>query len=161
MCILADCCRALSYKFNSQWLCVIFSNISSLKLFFSNTEYDCQVFSTCAFEVRNGDEITKTDKVVAIVRHSLCSLCERCIDACPYGARTLDMDSEKVEVNPVMCQGCGSCASVCPNSASVVEGFEMPQMFGVIDAAMVNGRISEKGANYGILHFPLNTLKEC
>jgi heterodisulfide reductase subunit A len=78
-------------------------------------------------------------KVVAIVRHSLCSLCERCIDACPYGARTLDIDAEKVEVNPVMCQGCGSCASVCPNSASVVEGFEMPQMFGLIDAAMLNG----------------------
>jgi len=77
-------------------------------------------------------------KVVAIVRHSLCSLCELCIEACPYGARTLDIDVEKVEVNPVMCQGCGSCASVCPNSASVVEGFEMPQMFGVIDAALVN-----------------------
>jgi len=77
-------------------------------------------------------------KVVAIVRHSLCSLCERCIDACPYGARTLDMDAEIVRVNPVMCQGCGSCASVCPNSASVVEGFEMPQMFGVIDATLLN-----------------------
>jgi len=77
-------------------------------------------------------------KVVAIVRHSLCSLCELCIEACPYGARVLDIDEEKVEVNPVMCQGCGSCASVCPNSASVVEGFEMPQMFGVIDAALMN-----------------------
>jgi len=77
-------------------------------------------------------------KVVAIVRHSLCSLCELCIDACPYGARSLDIDMEKVEVNPVMCQGCGSCASVCPNSASVVQGFEMPQMLGVIDAALLN-----------------------
>ncbi|MCP4716992.1 MAG: CoB--CoM heterodisulfide reductase iron-sulfur subunit A family protein, partial [Deltaproteobacteria bacterium] len=49
-------------------------------------------------------------KVVAGVRHSLCSLCERCIDTCPYGARSLDIDEEKVNINSLMCQGCGSCA---------------------------------------------------
>ncbi len=74
-------------------------------------------------------------KVVAKVRHSICSLCERCIDACPYGARTLDVDEEKVEVNPIMCQGCGSCATVCPNSASILDGFHKQQMLDVIDAA--------------------------
>ena len=75
-------------------------------------------------------------KVVAKVRHSICSMCERCIDACPYGARTIDIDLEQVIVNPVMCQGCGSCAAVCPNSASVLEGFTDQQMFDVIDAAL-------------------------
>jgi heterodisulfide reductase subunit A len=75
-------------------------------------------------------------KVVASVRHSLCSLCERCIDACPYGARTIDYEHENVQVNPVMCQGCGSCATVCPNSASILEGFQGQQMFEMIDAAM-------------------------
>jgi heterodisulfide reductase subunit A len=75
-------------------------------------------------------------KVVATVHHSLCSLCERCIDACPYGARSLDVDHEKVLVNPVMCQGCGCCAAVCPNSASVLEGYPEQQMFEVIDAAI-------------------------
>jgi heterodisulfide reductase subunit A len=75
-------------------------------------------------------------KVVASVRRSLCSLCERCIDACPYGARTIDYKHEKVQVNPVMCQGCGSCATVCPNSASILEGFQGQQMFEMIDAAM-------------------------
>jgi heterodisulfide reductase subunit A len=75
-------------------------------------------------------------KVVASVRHSLCSLCERCIDACPYGARTIDQDHEMVRVNPVMCQGCGTCAAVCPNSASILEGFKGQQMLEMIDVAV-------------------------
>lgn len=76
-------------------------------------------------------------KVVAKVRHSICSLCELCIEVCPYGARTIDIDLEQVLVNPVMCQGCGSCAAVCPSSASILEGFTIRRMFDVIDAAMV------------------------
>jgi heterodisulfide reductase subunit A len=75
-------------------------------------------------------------KVVAEVRHSLCSLCERCIDTCPYGARLFDLDLDKVMVNAAMCQGCGSCAAVCPNSASVLGGFSDQQMFDVIDSAL-------------------------
>ncbi len=75
-------------------------------------------------------------KIVSIVRHSLCSLCERCIEACPYEARTIDLDLEKVRVNPAMCQGCGSCATVCPNSAAVVLGFAEQLMFDVIDSAL-------------------------
>ncbi len=75
-------------------------------------------------------------KIVATIRHSLCSLCERCIDACPYGARTLNVDEGKITVNPVMCQGCGSCATVCPNGASVLNNFPRQQLFATIDAAI-------------------------
>jgi heterodisulfide reductase subunit A len=75
-------------------------------------------------------------KVVASVHHSLCSLCQQCIDACPYGARTIDVDREKVRVNPAMCQGCGSCAAICPNGAAVLEGFLEQQMLEMIDAAI-------------------------
>lgn len=81
-------------------------------------------------------EYLSSGKVVASVRHSLCSLCERCIDVCPYEARSLDRDLEKILVNPVMCQGCGSCAAVCPNSASVLEGFHEEQVFETIDALL-------------------------
>ena len=81
-------------------------------------------------------EYLSSGKIVATVRDSLCSLCERCIDACPYGARHLDQDLEKIVINPVMCQGCGSCAAVCPNSASIVEGFMEEQMFEIIEAAL-------------------------
>jgi heterodisulfide reductase subunit A len=76
-------------------------------------------------------------KVLAKVHHSLCSLCERCVEACPYGARMLNAEEDKVLVNPAMCQGCGTCATVCPNKASVLEGFRQEQMFDIIDAAML------------------------
>jgi heterodisulfide reductase subunit A len=76
-------------------------------------------------------------KLVATVHHSICSLCERCIDACPYGARAIDSDLEQVTVNTAMCQGCGSCATVCPNGASVLEGLNKQQVLNVIDAAFM------------------------
>lgn len=74
--------------------------------------------------------------ILAEVRHSLCSLCERCITACPYGARWYDEDEEQILVDELTCQGCGSCAAVCPNSASVLRGYRDQQMFEVIDAAL-------------------------
>ncbi len=72
-------------------------------------------------------------RVTARVRHSLCSLCERCIDVCPYGARSVDLDMQKIIVNAAMCQGCGNCASECPNSASVIDGFFDGRMLDMID----------------------------
>ena len=84
-------------------------------------------------------EYLPAGKVLAKVHQSLCSLCERCIDACPYGARSIDFDHEEVRINPVMCQGCGACAAACPNSASILEGFLEQQMFEMIDAAVGHG----------------------
>lgn len=80
--------------------------------------------------------VLPSGKIVASVRHPLCCQCERCIDACPYGARTHDFELERILVNPAMCQGCGSCAMVCLNSASILEGFHEAQMFDVIDAML-------------------------
>jgi heterodisulfide reductase subunit A len=77
-----------------------------------------------------------TGRVTARVRHSLCSLCEQCLAACPYGARTLDAERGRIQVNAAMCQGCGACAAVCPNDASVLEGFAAQQMLAMIDAAI-------------------------
>jgi heterodisulfide reductase subunit A len=88
-------------------------------------------------------------KIVASVRHSLCSLCERCIDTCPYHARRLDPDLGKIVVNPAMCQGCGSCATICPNSASVIQGFADHQLLDMIDAAMESAWLSRSSVNPG------------
>ncbi len=76
------------------------------------------------------------DTMVAEVRHSLCSLCGRCIDVCPYGARSMDMVHDRIVVDEVLCQGCGSCAAVCPNSASVLLGFRDQQVLSSIDSAL-------------------------
>jgi heterodisulfide reductase subunit A len=75
-------------------------------------------------------------RLVSGVRPSLCSLCERCIETCPYGARTLSPDGDRVQVNAAMCQGCGACAAVCPNGAAVLQGWREPQVLEAIDAAL-------------------------
>jgi heterodisulfide reductase subunit A len=81
-------------------------------------------------------ERVASGSIIARVHESLCALCERCIDACPYNARMLDPDGERIVVNPVMCQGCGACAAVCPNDAAYIEGFDADQVMDVIDAAL-------------------------
>jgi heterodisulfide reductase subunit A len=74
--------------------------------------------------------------LTAVVRHSLCARCGRCIEACPYAARRLDDELDRVLVNATMCQGCGTCEAVCPNGAAVLNGLSMPQMFGMLDQAL-------------------------
>jgi heterodisulfide reductase subunit A len=72
------------------------------------------------------------------VRHALCARCERCIQTCPYGARSLDIDGDRVRVDPAMCQGCGACAAVCPNGAAILEDHAGPMVFEMIDQALAS-----------------------
>jgi len=88
-----------------------------------------------ALRILSGERLD-AGSVVAEVRHSLCSLCGRCIDVCPYGARRMNLDEDRIEVDPILCQGCGSCTAVCPNSAAVLKGFDDAQVMGSIDAAL-------------------------
>ncbi len=81
-------------------------------------------------------ETLRVDRVVARVRQALCSRCERCLDACAYGARHIDPENGSVMVDEIMCQGCGACAAVCPNSAAVLTGFEDQGMLETIETAL-------------------------
>jgi heterodisulfide reductase subunit A len=81
-------------------------------------------------------ERTAGGSIVAEVRKSLCSLCEQCIEACPYGARCRDEELSEIVVDELACQGCGACAAVCPNSAAVLRGYRDQQMFSMLDAAL-------------------------
>ena len=85
-----------------------------------------------------GEKRLAPSHVVAAVRQSLCTRCGKCIDVCPYGARTLDIEHDRIVVDDILCQGCGSCASTCPNSASFIRGFTDRQILSVIDAALAD-----------------------
>jgi len=88
-----------------------------------------------ALRILNSERLA-AGNLVAEVRTSLCSRCEICLDACPYGARWYDEMEDRIMLDELMCQGCGSCAAVCPNSASVLRGYKDQQVFEIIDAAL-------------------------
>jgi heterodisulfide reductase subunit A len=72
----------------------------------------------------------------ARVRHVFCSLCETCMHVCPHGARYMDFELQRVQVDHAACQGCGVCAAGCPNSATIIESFEENGIMGAIEAAL-------------------------
>ena len=75
-------------------------------------------------------------QVTARVKKAVCSLCEACVDACPYHARRADPETASIVVDPLACQGCGACATACPNSACVVGGFEDGEIMDAIEGAL-------------------------
>jgi len=75
-------------------------------------------------------------KTVAATHGASCSLCEMCVDTCPYGARFVDDLAQKIQIDPAACQGCGVCAAVCPSNSAFLEGFEGRQMLDAIDMAL-------------------------
>lgn len=77
-----------------------------------------------------------SSRPVARVRHAICSLCEICIQVCPYHARYADPEMNMIQVDPAACQGCGVCAAHCPNSATMLENFEENGIMGAIEAAL-------------------------
>ncbi len=52
---------------------------------------------------------------VAQIDKELCAACSACVEACPFGA--LSLDGETVELDWEKCMGCGVCVSKCPNHA--------------------------------------------
>jgi heterodisulfide reductase subunit A len=74
--------------------------------------------------------------IVANVNERLCAGCGLCVEACPYGARSIDDDAHLARVNPALCQGCGACVTACPNGASQQNAFEMSQVFAMIREAV-------------------------
>jgi len=78
------------------------------------------------------DELEATP-IVASVKPRLCSACGLCVEVCPYDARVLEPEAPYAEVIEVLCQGCGACVTACPNKASQQKGFEVGQVYGMLD----------------------------
>ncbi len=90
--------------------------------------------------------------IVARVDPLLCTNCGQCIEVCPYDARVSvsspspplplplrggGRQTSYVQVIDVLCQGCGACVTACPNKACQQKGFEMLQVYSMLDALAV------------------------
>jgi heterodisulfide reductase subunit A-like polyferredoxin len=82
------------------------------------------------------DELEATP-IAASVNSRLCAACGLCVKVCPYSARELEPGGACAEVIEVLCQGCGACVVACPNKASQQKGFEMAQVYGMLDAVEI------------------------
>jgi len=73
---------------------------------------------------------------IAEVKESLCMGCGICLDACPYGARSIDEIRKIAVVNPFLCDSCGSCVAICPNDASALRDFMGIQTINALDVLL-------------------------
>ena len=78
----------------------------------------------------------------ATVVNENCDGCAFCVDACPFKAITLleYMSAGKikktVEVNEILCKGCGSCTATCPKQGIYAAGFSLEQLGVKAEAAL-------------------------
>jgi heterodisulfide reductase subunit A len=51
-----------------------------------------------------------------------------CVSVCPYRAAELNADEDRVEINDVLCRGCGTCVAGCASGAAVARQFTDDQL---------------------------------
>jgi heterodisulfide reductase subunit A len=138
--------RPLDFAADGVYLC----GMAHSPRFLDETIAQAQGAAMRAVTLLSKEELEATP-IVARVDPLLCSNCGQCIEACPYDARVLvprpspplplhiqgGSSSEYVQVIDVLCQGCGACVAICPNKASQQKGFQMEQVYGMLDAALV------------------------
>jgi heterodisulfide reductase subunit A len=96
-------------------------------------------------------EQIRSSGVVAHVDEYLCRGCERCAEACEFGAIEFveleqgsflamqpgqSISRTVARVNPVLCKGCGACAVVCPTGAMQASHFTSKQVTAMVQAAL-------------------------
>jgi len=139
--------RPLDFAADGVYLC----GMAHSPRFMEETISQAQGAAMRAVTLLSKSELEAT-RIVARVNPLLCSNCGLCVETCPYDARTLvprpspplpihiqgGSSSEYVQVIDVLCQGCGACVAICPNKASQQKGFEMEQVYGMLDAVAMN-----------------------
>ncbi|MCP3941116.1 MAG: CoB--CoM heterodisulfide reductase iron-sulfur subunit A family protein [Desulfobacteraceae bacterium] len=74
--------------------------------------------------------------VISKVHDAICVRCQRCVDICPYDARSYDKVLDSIMVDAAACQACGMCGVACQNNAARIMGFSDKQIMAVIDAKL-------------------------
>jgi ferredoxin len=67
--------------------------------------------------IKYGSPMIASSGYVARVNQPVCGQCGACVEACPFGALSLDA---AVEVNWEKCMGCGVCEGQCPTGAMLL-----------------------------------------
>jgi heterodisulfide reductase subunit A len=61
-----------------------------------------------------------------------CAKCYKCIEACPYGAISVNEEG-LIEVDMISCRGCGICESMCPSKAIELRHYKDEQYMAYLD----------------------------
>jgi len=123
--------RPLDFAADGVYLC----GIAHSPRFLEETIAQAQGAAVRAVSLLSKDKLVATP-IVASVNPRLCSACGLCVEVCPYDARVLEPGAPYAEVIEVLCQGCGACIVACPNKATQQKGFEVPQVYGMLDAVV-------------------------
>ncbi len=90
-----------------------------------------------AYTYLSGREVHSAS-VISKVKDALCIRCQRCVNICPYGARSYNEVDKCIDVDPASCQACGMCAVECQNNAAEVTGWSDKQLMAAIDAKLMD-----------------------
>ncbi|MBD3185580.1 4Fe-4S dicluster domain-containing protein [Candidatus Bathyarchaeota archaeon] len=83
--------------------------------------------------------------IKAVVEHpEHCSVCYRCVEACPYDAISID-DEGKINIDLVLCRGCGTCNNVCRSQTIQLRYYRDPGYEGYIDGMLSSQEITDSG----------------
>jgi len=121
--------RPLDFAADGVYLC----GMAHSPRFLEETVAQARGAAVRAVSLLSRDKLEATP-IVASVNPRLCSACGLCVEVCPYDARVLEPGAPYAEVIEVLCQGCGACITACPNKASQQKGFEVSQLYGMLDA---------------------------
>jgi heterodisulfide reductase subunit A len=64
----------------------------------------------------------EAEGTIAIVNKEKCIACLTCMRVCPYNVPSLNEEGV-IEIEPLMCHGCGTCTSECPAKALELQNY--------------------------------------